>query len=171
VVNTADGSIAQRLDYDEFGQITQDTNPGFQPFGFAGGLYDPDTKIIRFGARDYDAFTGRWTKKDPIRFEGTDTNLYRYLLSDPLNHTDPVGLGPEKCSSQKPNCEAKLTLDLATCIVQNKGCLQLQRLCKGPAPVVITCLIIIRNFCAELLHQCEGAAWGRYAACKAGAPV
>jgi YD repeat-containing protein len=58
VVGTATGTIAQRIDYDEFGQITQDTNPGFQPFGFAGGLYDPDTKLVRFGARDYDAFTG-----------------------------------------------------------------------------------------------------------------
>jgi hypothetical protein len=43
VVNTSDGTVAQRIDYDEFGNITTDTNPGFQPFGFAGGLYDPDT--------------------------------------------------------------------------------------------------------------------------------
>ena len=38
-----DGAIAQRLDYDEFGNVLADTNPGFQPFGFAGGLYDRDT--------------------------------------------------------------------------------------------------------------------------------
>jgi hypothetical protein len=36
VVNVADGSIAQRIDYDEFGRVTLDTNPGFQPFDFAG---------------------------------------------------------------------------------------------------------------------------------------
>ncbi len=34
-------------------------NPSFQPFGFAGGLYDLDTKLTRFGARDYDAETSR----------------------------------------------------------------------------------------------------------------
>jgi len=33
--------VAQRLDYDEFGVVLMDTNPGFQPFGFAGGIYDP----------------------------------------------------------------------------------------------------------------------------------
>jgi hypothetical protein len=33
--------LAQRLDYDAWGNVTTDTNPGFQPFGFAGGLYDP----------------------------------------------------------------------------------------------------------------------------------
>ncbi|TLY22777.1 MAG: RHS repeat protein, partial [Nitrospirae bacterium] len=34
VINTTDGTTAQRLDYDEFGNITADTKPGFQPFGF-----------------------------------------------------------------------------------------------------------------------------------------
>ncbi|HET8934091.1 MAG TPA: RHS repeat-associated core domain-containing protein [Polyangiales bacterium] len=48
----------------EFGVVLNDSNPGFQPFGFAGGLYDADTGLVRFGERDYDALTGRWTKKD-----------------------------------------------------------------------------------------------------------
>ena len=40
VVDSTTGAIAQRIDYDEFGVVLTDTNPGFQPFGFAGGLYD-----------------------------------------------------------------------------------------------------------------------------------
>ena len=92
VVDAATGAIAQRLDYDEFGVVTMDTNPGFQPFGFAGGLYDPQTKLTRFGARDYDAETGRWTTKDPILFAAGDANLYRYVFNDPVNFTDPSGL-------------------------------------------------------------------------------
>ena len=91
VVDTTTGGIIQRIDYDEFGQILSDTNPGFQPFGFAGGLYDRDTKLTRFGARDYDAGPGRWTAKDPIRFEGRDANLYRYVLNDPVNALDLDG--------------------------------------------------------------------------------
>ena len=71
VVNTQTGVIAQRMDFDEFGRIILDTNPGFQPFGFAGGLYDQDTGLTRFGARDYDAETGRWIAKDPILFRWT----------------------------------------------------------------------------------------------------
>jgi RHS repeat-associated protein len=92
IVDTATGAIIQRLDYDEFGQITLDTNPGFQPFGFAGGLHDLHTKLTRFGVRDYDAETGRWTAKDPIKFSGGDTNLYGYVLQDPINEADPSGL-------------------------------------------------------------------------------
>jgi len=91
VVNTANGSITQRLDYDEFGNVLVDTSPGFQPFGFAGGLYDRDTGLVRFGARDYDPETGKWTAKDAIRFAGGDTNLYRYSGGDSINAIDPSG--------------------------------------------------------------------------------
>jgi len=92
VVDVATGNVAQRIDYDEFGVVMTDTNPGFQPFGYAGGLYDKDTGLVRFGARDYDAQTGRWTVKDPILFAGGDTNLYGYVLNDPINFLDPDGL-------------------------------------------------------------------------------
>jgi hypothetical protein len=50
VVNAATGAVAQRLDYDAFGRVLNDTSLGFQPFGFAGGLYDDDTGLVRFGA-------------------------------------------------------------------------------------------------------------------------
>lgn len=92
VVDTQDGTIAQRMDYDEWGKVILDTNPGFQPFGFAGGLYDRQTGLVRFGARDYDPEVGRWTAKDPIGFGGGDTNLYGYVVSDPANLLDPDGL-------------------------------------------------------------------------------
>ena len=65
VVNTTDGSIAQRIDYDEFVNILNDTNPGFQPFGYAGGIYDQNTGLVRFGARDYDPRVGRYVQSDP----------------------------------------------------------------------------------------------------------
>jgi RHS repeat-associated protein len=92
VVNTTNGIIAQRVDYDEFGNVFADTNPGFQPFGFAGGLYDRDTGLVRFGARDYNPEVGRWTTKDPLRFAAGDTNLYGYVFNDPVNLRDPSGL-------------------------------------------------------------------------------
>jgi RHS repeat-associated protein len=92
VVNTSSGVITQRIDYDEFGRVTQNTNPGFQPFGFAGGLYDESTKLARFGARDYDAETGRWTAKDPIGLNGDGPNFYAYVGNAPINRIDPSGL-------------------------------------------------------------------------------
>lgn len=46
----------------------------------------------RFGYRDYDPTTSRWTGKDPIGFGGGDTDLYGYCLNDCLNSIDPYGL-------------------------------------------------------------------------------
>ena len=48
--------------------------------------------MARFGARDYDPQTGRWTAKDPIRFDGGDSNLYGYVINDPVNLIDNSGL-------------------------------------------------------------------------------
>jgi RHS repeat-associated protein len=90
VVDVATGAVAQELAYDSWGRVLVDTNPGFQPFGFAGGLYDADTGLVRFGARDYEAETGRWTAKDPKRFDG-GVNLNGYADGDPVNRTDPTG--------------------------------------------------------------------------------
>ena len=91
VVDVETGDIAQRLDYDVFGRVLTDTHPDFQPFGFAGGLHDVDTGLVRFGARDYDPELGRWTAKDPSGFAGGDTNLYAYAYGDPVNFVDPNG--------------------------------------------------------------------------------
>jgi RHS repeat-associated protein len=91
VVNTGTGEIVQAMKYDSWGKVLLDTSPGFQPFGYAGGLYDSETGLVRFGARDYDASIGRWLSKDPIRLQG-GWNLYAYASSDPVNNIDPDGL-------------------------------------------------------------------------------
>ena len=84
-------TVIQEIKYNVWGEIISDTNPGFQPFGFAGCLYDQDTKLCRFGVRDYDPSIGRWLSKDPILFNGGDANLYGYVLQDPVNWIDPTG--------------------------------------------------------------------------------
>jgi RHS repeat-associated protein len=105
VVDASTGEVAQRMMHDVWGNVLEDTNPGFQPFGFAGGLYDADTGLVRFGARDYDPAVGRWTAKDAALFLAGDTNLYAYVGNDAVNWIDPAGwmklpadpsgLGPE----------------------------------------------------------------------------
>ncbi len=91
VVNADTGVVEQRITYDEFGRVLSDTKPGFQPFGYAGGLYDRDTGLVNFDARDYDPEVGRFTAKDPIGFDGGDTNLYAYAADDPVTFADPSG--------------------------------------------------------------------------------
>jgi RHS repeat-associated protein len=92
VVDASTGAVAQRLDYDEYGRVLFDNNVGFQPFGFAGGLVDQHTQLMRFGARDFDRDTGRWLAPDPAKFEGGGTNLYAFCVNNPINFVDPTGL-------------------------------------------------------------------------------
>jgi RHS repeat-associated protein len=91
VVKVSDGTVAQQIDYNEFGIVIADSNPGFQPFYYAGGVYDLDTQLVKFGARDYDPATGRWLQKEPLGFNGSD-NFYSYCDGDPVNRIDVDGL-------------------------------------------------------------------------------
>ena len=93
VINSQTGEVVQSIDYDAWGNITNLQNQEeFTDIGFAGGLYDKHTGLVRFGARDYDPQTGRWTSKDPILFDGGTSNLYEYALNDPVNNRDFSGL-------------------------------------------------------------------------------
>jgi RHS repeat-associated protein len=92
VIDVATGTVVQRINYDEYGRILENTNPEFQPFGYAGGVLDEATGFHRFGARDYDSESGRWTTKDPLGFRSGVTNLYAYVRGDPIGRTDPSGL-------------------------------------------------------------------------------
>ena len=91
VVHASTGTVAQRLDYDPWGNVISDSSPGFQPFGFAGGLDDRDTLFIHFGTRDYHSKTGRWTTRDVARFASGESNLYAYVGSQPIDMIDPHG--------------------------------------------------------------------------------
>ncbi|MCC6996412.1 MAG: hypothetical protein IT370_17510 [Deltaproteobacteria bacterium] len=92
VLDVASGVVAQRIEYDAWGQVVLDTSPGFQPFGYTGALVDRDTGLVHLGAREYDPGLGRFTTKDPLSFGGGDTNLLAYVANDPINHVDPTGL-------------------------------------------------------------------------------
>ncbi|HLB36951.1 MAG TPA: RHS repeat-associated core domain-containing protein [Gemmatimonadales bacterium] len=94
VLNAADGTIVQRIAYDEFGRELLNTNPGFQPFGYAGGPVDEATGLVRFGARDYDALPGRWVNRASPGLGVVQTNPYSYVANDPVRVTDPLGLDP-----------------------------------------------------------------------------
>jgi RHS repeat-associated protein len=92
LVVSSTGTVAQRIDYDEWGVAT-DSNPGFQPFGFAGGMQDPTTGLVHFGARDYAPALGRWTTRDPSGFGG-GRNLYGCAGGDPIDFIDATGAHP-----------------------------------------------------------------------------
>ncbi len=94
-VADANGTVVKAVTYDSFGNVLEDSNENLTVlFGFAGGLYDADAGLVRFGFRDYDAEAGRWTAKDPIGFKGGDGDLYGYCSGEPVNWVDIDGKFP-----------------------------------------------------------------------------
>ncbi len=93
VITDASGTPVRLLTFDSFGNIENDTNPGFDlPVGFAGGIADPATGLVRFGLREYDPAAGRFMSRDPTLFGGQSINLYAYAANDPIGQSDPTGL-------------------------------------------------------------------------------
>ncbi len=106
VIDVVTGAVMQRMDYDEFGTVISDSNPGFQPFGFAGGLYEPQTTLTRFGARDYDAEIGRWLTKEPILLYNDMENMYAYAGNSPVSFVDFTGASESDLSPSAQNAPA-----------------------------------------------------------------
>jgi RHS repeat-associated protein len=90
-VVAADGTVVKRLEYDAYG-VTTDLDPAFfLPLGYAGGLRDQVTGLVRFGLRDYEPQSGRFTARDPAMFAGSQRSLYAYANSSPVSYHDPGG--------------------------------------------------------------------------------
>jgi RHS repeat-associated protein len=93
VADASTGTVVRATTYTAFGVPTTTTNTLDLPIGFAGGLQDPLTGLVRVGVRDYDPQTGRFTARDPALFAGGQFNLYAYADGDPVGGRDPSGLG------------------------------------------------------------------------------
>jgi RHS repeat-associated protein len=78
--------------YDAWGKTTgTGTQAGNNRFQYIGEYKDAATALNKFGARYYDANTGRFTQPDP---SGQEPNRYAYAQCNPTNQTDPSGLAP-----------------------------------------------------------------------------
>jgi RHS repeat-associated protein len=92
-VTDATGAVVKAVEYDAWGVRLSDTNPTFDlPVGFAGGVADAGTALVRFGFRDYEPGTGRWAAKDPVFFKSGQANLFVYSGNNPVNLRDSSGL-------------------------------------------------------------------------------
>jgi RHS repeat-associated protein len=93
------GTLQQRYRYTAYGvtKIERDQGTGIaqkfieQPFGYTGGILEPETGETQLGARFLDSTSGRWLSQDPIGFAGENTNLYAYTWNNPINYVDPAG--------------------------------------------------------------------------------
>ncbi|UBF30172.1 hypothetical protein K9N68_39205 (plasmid) [Kovacikia minuta CCNUW1] len=90
LVNSS-GLVVNHFTYDSFGNVLSSTGTVDTRYKFTGREYDSETGLHYYRARYHDAGIGRFIGQDPIGFEAGDTNLYRYVQSNPVNYKDPSG--------------------------------------------------------------------------------
>jgi RHS repeat-associated protein len=102
-------SIVNHRQYDSFGRITSETNPGGgSPAAFlhayTGREWDADAGLFYHRMRWYDPAVGRFISDDPLGFRAGDPNVQRYVANNPVNWIDPAGL--EGGPGQLPKSDA-----------------------------------------------------------------
>lgn len=96
----ASGAVVERYTYDVFGKATVLNASGTALAGtaygnrflFTGREWIAELAVYDCRNRVYSASMGRFLQTDPIRFDGDDCNLYRYVNSSVANLVDPYGL-------------------------------------------------------------------------------
>ena len=90
------GRLVKEILYTPYGEVYQDTNPDFKlVIGFHGGLYDPLTRLVHLGRRDYDTLAGRWTSPNhelwgELSKEPKPFNLYAFKNNCPIGKVEEV---------------------------------------------------------------------------------
>lgn len=111
------GGVVWSAKYSSFGEATVD--PAFMVnsnFRFPGQYYDKETGFPCNYHRYYDPRTGRYLRPDPIGLQYEEPDLYAYVLNNPINAIDPLGLkrcGPceEEYTDQEHFCEDRDVVD------------------------------------------------------------
>jgi RHS repeat-associated protein len=89
---SASGAVINHLDYDSFGRLIAQTNAAVgDRYTFTGREWDAEIGLYYYRARFFDPQLGRFVSQDPLGFDASDVNLYRYVGNSPLTMVDPMG--------------------------------------------------------------------------------
>jgi RHS repeat-associated protein len=96
-----DGYVVQNTTYAPYGRVTSDDGAGaaltYTDDLWNGGDDLRELGVVLLGPRAYDPAIGRFLQRDPLIHAGSSStgNPYSFAFGDPINLSDPSGLGPE----------------------------------------------------------------------------
>jgi len=99
----ATGAVKERYAFSAFG-VRRILTPAFGDratsecdftFAFQGQFLDTESGFLNYGYRYYSPHLGRWLSKDPVEEFG-GKNLYGYVLNNPSNNSDFLGLSGDR---------------------------------------------------------------------------
>ncbi len=93
-MTTDAGSVQEETNYMPFGEQREHTGLTLSNYKFTDQELDPETGLYNYGARYYDAVTGRFVSADTIVPDYSNPqslNRYSYTLNNPLIYVDPTG--------------------------------------------------------------------------------
>ena len=88
----ASATLQTQYTYEAFGKATSSGAASTNPCRFTG-REDDGTGVYYYRARYYNTTLQRFISEDPLGLRGGDANLYKYVGDDPIDFTDPFGLG------------------------------------------------------------------------------
>ncbi|XP_075956964.1 teneurin-4 isoform X5 [Anarhichas minor] len=96
-VFSGSGLMIKQVLHTAFGEVYLDTNPSFQVIiGYQGGLYEPLSRLVHMGRRDYDVLAGRWTTPNHEVWKRLNSNhivpfnLYMFKNNNPLSNNKEI---------------------------------------------------------------------------------
>ncbi len=94
-ITSQDGQLVQSQAYQPFGEVMSSSIGFPSEYGFMAqlGVVHEAARLLQMRARFYSPSLGRFIQPDPIRLNGGDFSLVRYVENDPINDSDPIGLG------------------------------------------------------------------------------
>jgi len=99
-ITDSTNQVTEYVEYNPYGEphfFDPDSNPILEstinnPFLFTGRFYDVETGLYDYRNRTEFPKLGRFGQRDPIGILGQDMNLYRFVVNNPINFSDPFGL-------------------------------------------------------------------------------
>ena len=99
VIDASTGNVVTYYTYTPYGEPTAYDAAWSNPAAptedgplYCGYFFDAESELYQVRNRYYDSSIGGFVTRDPIGYEGEDSNLYRYVQNNPIIYSDAKGL-------------------------------------------------------------------------------